>query len=224
MQDGPIPPRPQDLLRLEASASQELDATHVEVRLQVTSSSSVRSSEASRAIEEIAELIDQLGELGIEPGQAEIQSATVAEGKGLFGRGSTASFLVVVDRVPPDQLVGVLQVATKLSHTEHLGTDWRFDIGSEVEEQLLGRAAGKARRRAEVAAEALGSVITGVESCAVSLSNEGRLVEVAPMPMGGAALSKRSLTGSVQSAAGIELTQRMRLTATASAAFHLGAK
>ncbi len=214
-------PRP-DLLRLEASVSQDVPASHVEVSLQVTSNSAVRSSEASRAIDEIAELLAQLRELGVDPSKAEIQSAVVAEGKGLFGRGSTARFHLVLSRVDPDKLVGVLQVATGLSHTEHLGTTWKFDMGDGLEEELLARAAAKARRGAEAAAAALGVCLAGVESCTLSIPGSEGSGDVMGAPMGEAMpVRSKSVSGSVQMATGIELTRSIRLTAIASVAFHV---
>lgn len=214
-------PKP-DLLRLEASVSQEVSASHVEVSLQVTSNSAVRSSEASRAIDEIAELLAQLRELGVDPSKAEIRSAVVAEGKGLFGRGSTARFHLVLSEVDPDKLVGVLQVATGLSHTEHLGTTWKFDLEDGLEEELLARAAAKARRRAEAAAAALGTSLAGVESCTLSMPGSEGFGEVMAAPMGGGApMRSKSVSGSVQTATGIELTRSIRLTAMASVAFHV---
>lgn len=223
MQELHPTPHDHDLFDLSASAQAEVEASHVEVHLRVQSSSSVQSANASKAVAEIRELAKELQDLGIDDSCLEIESATAMEGKGIFNRGSSATFHVVARRVEPDKLVGVLQAATRLSHTEHERTVWKFDITDEIQDDLIRRAGERARRRAEVAAGSLGARLGAVHRLTVSTTsdNEGSY-DMDMDPPGRSMMMKRSRSlSSVHSATGIELVKRIEISATASVTFHL---
>lgn len=212
-------------LHLEVFEEDSILADKVEVQLMVMSSSSVRSSEASRAVAEIAEFLGEAAKIGITEEQVEIHGASVAEGKGIFGRGSTASFELVVRDVPTDQLVGLLQVATRLPSTRHRSTRWCFDVPEEFKVDLFRRVSAKARRRADAAAESLGVQVEGVLSCELSIGDElgshmmhGGSPSAAPMMM-----KKSTSMSSLEEQAGIELVKRIELRASAQVVFRLSA-
>ncbi len=213
---------PKNTMRLETFVEDTVFASKVEVQLTIRSSSSVRSAEASRAVAEIAEFLSAAGELGIAEDQVEIHAATVAEGKGIFGRGSTASFALTVRDVPTDKLVGLLQTATRMPHTTHHGTRWCFDVPEDVKVDLLRRVSAKAKQRADVAAEALGVKVTGVMDCQLNVGDEhgGHMMNGAPS----AAPKMRSASGGggLGEVGGIELVKRIDVRATAQVTFRLG--
>ena len=214
---------PLDLLHMAAIVSTEVVCRKVDISMQVTSSSAVRSSEAALAVAEIAELIAALTALGVDASKIEVQSADVAEGKGIFNRGSSATFHLLARGVDVDKLVGVLQEATRLPHVEHSHTAWNFDIEDDVYDDLISRASARARRRAEVAAEPLGARLGGVHTYHVSVSYDGD--GSVDLPMGGASMAPRMLRkksiSSFQSSTGIELVKRLEISATAEVSFLL---
>lgn len=219
-QERPVPLP--NTLRLETSVEDTILAKEVEVELTIKSSSGVRSAEASRAVAEIAEFLKEAAELGITESQVEIHSATVAEGKGILGRGSTASFALVLRKVPTDRLVGLLQVATRLPHTMHQGTRWCFDVPEEFGLDLIQRATAKARKRAETAAGALGVTIEGVTECEVSLGDEQGQMPMAAGAPAGARMKSIASISSLEEQVGLELVKRMSVRARAQVTFRLG--
>ncbi len=209
-------------LRLEAFEVDSILAKKVEVELTIKSSSSVRSSEASRAVAEIAEFLGEAAKLGITEEQVEIHGASVAEGKGIFGRGSTASFSLLVVDVPTDQLVGLLQVATQLPHTSHHSTRWCFDVPEDFKVDLLRRVTLKARQRADAAAEGLGVKVDGVLGCELSMGDDLGNQMMAGGARAAAPMMKRPMSmSSLEEQAGIELVKRIEIRASAQIQFRL---
>lgn len=212
-----------NVLRIETLVEDTILAKKVEVQLMIKSTSAVRSAEASRAVAEIAEFLGAAAELGIHEEQVEIHGAAVAEGKGIFGRGSTASFALTVRDVPTDKLVGLLQAATAMPHTTHERTRWCFDVPEEVHLDLLRQVSAKAKARADVAAEALGVKVVGVVGCELSIGDDHghhMMQDLAP-----SAMRKKSVSivGSLVEDAGIELVKRIDIRATARVTFQLSA-
>lgn len=148
------------LLQVTVEDQTELAAHAARLHLQVEGETLVFGNAATEKAREVRELTGQLLALGIRADDITVPSVRLNNATGVLGKNQKAEFTVMV-RVRPGELPAVLGVVAGQKNARLSGLDWQFD-DFEASMALAAQAMQKARRKAEVIAEAAGLRVTGL--------------------------------------------------------------
>jgi len=149
-------------LRIQVKDALDVTAVHAKLHLEVVGETLVMGNAAVERVREVRELTQQLQVVGILATQIHVKGIEISNRTGLLTKSQKARFLLVVES-QAELLPEVLGVLADQKQVTLQRLEWIFD-DFEASLVLAPQAMRKARRRADVIAEAAGHRIVGVLS------------------------------------------------------------
>ena len=154
--------------------------------LSVHSMSSPWQTAVKQRSASVQHLVTCLAGIGLTDDHLAVESVRLASAPGALRGSDSIDFRVTVT-VDADQVTGVLAVVADQPHVEVLSLEWLYD-DYEASLPVLTEAVAKARRKAEVLAEAAGAYLIGITRLTDRWSIPDR-----PLPAGGVDLAATRL-------------------------------
>jgi len=148
------------VLRIQLKDHLDVTATRARLHLEVAGETLVMGNAATERVKEVREVTQQLQATGVPAADIQVRGVEISSRTGLLTKSQKARFLLVVD-TEATLLPQVLGLLADQKQTDLQRLEWIFD---DFEASLLlgAQAMRKARRRAEVLAEAAGHRVVGV--------------------------------------------------------------
>ena len=154
------------ILRVTVEDQAEILAVGVKLHVQIEGETFVMGNAALEKSRELREFVSLLREVGVLAADIHVQSVRIASASGLLTRQQKVEFGLII-RALPAQLPEVLGVVSAQRTIRLQRLDWVFD-DFEASLPLAAQAMHRARRKADVLAEAAGHRVTGVHSASDS--------------------------------------------------------
>lgn len=148
------------VLRIQLNDQLDVTATRAKLHLEIAGETLVMGNAATERVREVREVTQQLQAAGVAASNIQVKGVEISNRTGLVTKSQKARFLLVVE-VEAALLPQVLGLLADQKQTELQQLEWIFD-DFEARLTLGAQAMRKARRRAEVLAEAAGHRVVGV--------------------------------------------------------------
>ncbi|THF70192.1 DUF541 domain-containing protein [Deinococcus sp. Arct2-2] len=148
------------VLRIQLKDHLDVTAISVKLHLEISGETLVMGNAATERVKEVRDVTQQLQAAGIPTSQIQVKGVEISTRTGLLTKSQKARFLLVVE-TEAALLPEVLSLLANQKQVDLTRLEWIFD---DFEASLLlgPQAMHKARRRAEVIAEAAGHRVVGV--------------------------------------------------------------
>lgn len=166
-----------DTITVTAESAVEVAASHADVVVSVTGSSSFGADQALAKAREVSSLAAELARAGIATDRIEVLSVSSTARTGRLGRHSEATYQLRIRTATVAQVADVIEVVGAASNAGVDGIRWRYP-DREGADVALTEAITRARERAEVVATGLGVRLLQVRSFSEHSYDEDH----APMP------------------------------------------
>ncbi|GAA4004041.1 hypothetical protein GCM10022631_13690 [Deinococcus rubellus] len=148
------------ILRIQLKDQLDVTAVSAKLHLEIVGETLVMGNAATERVKEVREVAQQLQAAGISASQIQVKGVEISNRTGLLTKSQKARFLLVVE-TEAALLPEVLGLLADQKHVDLQRLEWMFD-DFEASLLLAPQAMRKARRRAEVIAEAAGHRVVGV--------------------------------------------------------------
>ncbi|KAB8143130.1 SIMPL domain-containing protein [Chloroflexia bacterium SDU3-3] len=200
---------PIDTITVRASASEEVYADRADLLVSVRGSSLVTGGAALTKAQEVRQLVQDLARVGLPEQAVTLRSVTAETSSSVIGKSSSANYQLRV-RTPLDNLANVLGAITAQKNAQIIATTWLYADLDAVQDGLLRQGLARARAKAELIAQSLGSALDRVHTATESLLDHEEGRPFYPQ----AAMAKAPRTRSLTSEdLGMDVTHAKRITA-----------
>jgi len=148
------------ILRIQLKDHFDVTATRAKLYLEIAGETLVMGNAATERVKEVREVAQQLQAAGVPAADIQVRGVEISNRTGLLTKSQKARFLLVVE-TEATLLPQVLGLLADQKQTDLQRLEWIFD-DFEASLTLGAQAMRKARRRAEVLAEAAGHRVIGV--------------------------------------------------------------
>lgn len=201
---------PIDTITVRASASEEVYADRADLLVSVRGSSLVTGGAALTKAQEVRQLVQDLARVGLPEQAVTLRSVTAETSSSVIGKSSSANYQLRV-RTSLDNLANVLGAITAQKNAQIVSTTWLYADLDAVQDGLLRQGLARARAKAELIAQSLGSALDRVHTATESLHDQEEGRPFYPQAaMVKASRNTRSLTSEDL---GMDVTHAKRITA-----------
>lgn len=157
------------ILKISETEEAEIVADSVKFDFTITGENFVYGNAALEKCAEVKHLVEELKKLGVADDCFTVKSVYVKTETEFFGKTSKGSYQIVVHIKDLAQLSNALGAITAAKNCSLGSLEWVFDE-DETKLELARQALLKAKRKADLMAEAIGYKITGIRTCSDSYS------------------------------------------------------
>lgn len=175
-----------DTITITVSEEKEIAADRADLLVTVRGSSLFTGETALSKAREVAQMVSELRELGVEDADIHLESVHADVTSGMLGKSSSATYSLKIHSERLDRLADMLGVITSQKNTKLKSIVWGYPENEERDDWLdacIRKANGKARR----IADALGVRLTGIRRFYEGFTDqEGRVFPQSPPVAAGA--------------------------------------
>lgn len=207
------------LLEVHDSATGDVSPTSAFVHVLLVGDRFFSGRAALEKAEELRRLVAALATRGIDEGSIALEGVSVDVSSGVFTKSSSVTYRVRISLENLDLLPGVLDAVAEAKKATLTHVEWNYDDNAAEEHALLRKAGERARAKARVLAESVGTSLGALHSVREERISEARPERAAML---GAPGPMRARAGSVaEELSGLELAPKKKVTIRVSIAFAL---
>lgn len=151
-----------DVIEVATSKQIEVEADRVDVFVTMRGSSLVTGQSALNKAREVAQLVAELKEFGLDEAQIKLQSVHAETQSGMLGKTSSAMYALKIDGVAVDQLPEILGIVTAQKNATLNSLSWRYPDDDAARDALLDACLERTNAKARRIATQLGVQLLGV--------------------------------------------------------------
>lgn len=203
------------ILRITVDDRADVAASGAKLHLIVKGTASLMGNAAVKRAAEVRDLIAALADAGVAEENVEVAGVRLASSANLLGRNQKVEISLTVT-VEPAQLPAVLGLLADQPNLTLDTLEWVYET-FEASIPLTARAMTKARRKADVVAEAAGQRITGITNASDSWS-----MPVPRQAMAYDTMMARSAKAAPELDLGLEFSSTTEITVQVTVDFEMG--
>ena len=163
-----------DFIEVRTSKQIEVEADRADVFVTMRGSSLVTGQSALNKAREVAQLVAELKNFGLEESQVKLQSVHAETQSGILSKTSSAMYSLKIDGVTTEQLPDVLGIVTDQKNATLNYLSWRFPDDDAARDVLLDECLQRANAKAQRIATQLKVQLQGIyEMSEVGNRDEG---------------------------------------------------
>lgn len=157
-------PSQQDLIHVEETVREEMQADHAELFVTIRGSSFVAGTAALTKAREVSQLVTDLREAGVSDTEIHLQNVEAEVATGVLGRNSSAAYKLRVECKTLDKLGDVLGAIASQKNAALYRLRWFYPEHETAQDRLLQLCIDRANQKARLIADGLGVRLIGIAS------------------------------------------------------------
>jgi len=154
-------------IRISETQETEINANAAKLHISITGENFVYGNAALEKSVEVKNLVEDLKKLGLTDENFAVKSVSVKTETGFFAKSSKGIYQIAVHVKDLSLLSNVLGVVAGQKNANLISLEWIFDE-DESRLELARQVLIKAKRKADLMAEAVGYTIVGIKNCSDS--------------------------------------------------------